>query len=393
MAYRKFAADQLFDGYRLLEDKVLITTEDGRIEDIIATNEAGDDVEKFSGILTPGFINCHCHLELSHMKGLLPEKTGLVDFVFSVVTQRHFSETEILAAIEKAEDEMLQNGIVAVGDICNNTLTIPQKQKQRLAYYNFIEVSGWLPEVAEKRFNHSYEIFKAYEQQTKNQKPKTSLSPHAPYSVSDALWKLLQQHFAGKTITIHNQETAHEDELFQHGTGDFRRLYERMKINDSFFQRPSTSSLENSLPKLKDAKNIILVHNTYTTEADLHSSSNHQITKSSNLFWCFCPNANLYIENRLPDVKMFIDNNATIVLGTDSLASNWSLSILDEMKTISKNFPSIKTEQLLQWATSNGAKALQIEDQFGSFEKGKRPGVIQVEFDQSGTIQTSRKIL
>jgi cytosine/adenosine deaminase-related metal-dependent hydrolase len=144
---------------------------------------------------------------------------------------------------------------------------------------------------------------------------------------------------------------------------------------------------------LKDAKNIILVHNTYTTEADLHSSSNHQITKSSNLFWCFCPNANLYIEDRLPDVKMFIDNNATIVLGTDSLASNWSLSILDEMKTISKNFPSVKIEQLLQWATSNGAKALQIEDQFGSFEKDKRPGVIQVEFDQSGTIQTSRKIL
>jgi len=216
MAYRKFAAPQLFNGYELLSDKVLITTEEGTVADIVNTNDAGENVEFFEGILSPGFINCHCHLELSHMKGLLPEKTGLVDFVFSVVTQRHFSESEILAAIERAEDEMLHNGIVAVGDICNNALTIPQKQKERLAYYNFIEVSGWLPEVAEKRFDHSIKVYEAYQQMQiaipkLRNKMQNSLSPHAPYSVSDELWKLLQPHFAGKTITIHNQETADED--------------------------------------------------------------------------------------------------------------------------------------------------------------------------------------
>src|SRR6476659_5752462 len=106
MSYRKFKADKIFDGYRFVENHILITTQCGLIEDIIVEENAGDDIEIFEGILTPGFINCHCHLELSHMKGLIPEKTGLVDFVFSVVTQRHFREEEILNAIELAENEM-----------------------------------------------------------------------------------------------------------------------------------------------------------------------------------------------------------------------------------------------------------------------------------------------
>src|SRR5678810_547440 len=136
MTYRKLKADKIFDGYKLTENTVLIVSEDGRIEDLVDAKNAGDGTENFTGILCPGFINCHCHLELSHMKGLIPEKTGLVDFVFKVVTGRHHSEQEILRAIELAEKEMLDSGIVAVGDICNNSLTIAQKQKQQLQYYN-----------------------------------------------------------------------------------------------------------------------------------------------------------------------------------------------------------------------------------------------------------------
>ena len=92
MAFQKFRADQLFDGYRLLDDQyVLITSEKGIVEDIVNKDEAGDDVQVFSGILSPGFINCHCHLELSHMKGRIPEKTGLLKFVSHVMKDRHFT--------------------------------------------------------------------------------------------------------------------------------------------------------------------------------------------------------------------------------------------------------------------------------------------------------------
>lgn len=389
MAYRKLAADQIFDGYKMQSGKLLITDNEGVIIDLIDDDQA-DDAERFSGILSPGFINAHCHLELSHMKGLIPEKTGLVDFVFSVVTQRHFVEEEILQAIADAEDEMIRNGIIAVGDICNNTLTIAQKQKQRLAYYNFIEVSGWVPGVAEKRFAHSLEIYKAYS--SMDHKPWTmdhiSLVPHAPYSVSPELWKLLESKFKGKVVTMHNQETAHEDELFLKGTGDFRRLYQRMNIDDGFFIHPENRSLATSLPHLKKAENILLVHNTFTTAEDIQFSTilttqgvNSQIHAFSNLYWCLCPNANLYIEDRLPNLQQFIDNNCTMVLGTDSLASNWGLSILDEIKILRKHFPAVTLESMLKWATINGAKALQLDSMFGSFEKGKKPGVNLISHD------------
>ncbi len=166
MSYRKFRADQLFTGYQLLgNDAVLITDEQGVVESILPSDEAGDGVEQLAGILSPGFINCHCHLELSHMKGMIPEKSGMTDFVLAVVQQRHHPEENILAAIEAAENEMLQNGIVAVGDICNNTISLAQKKKRRLYYHNFIEASGFVPAIAEQRFARSLDFFNAFAQQ------------------------------------------------------------------------------------------------------------------------------------------------------------------------------------------------------------------------------------
>ncbi len=96
--------------------------------DIVDEPEAGEDIQKLDGLISPGFTNCHCHLELSHLKGLIPEGTGLVDFVFSVVTKRNTTEELIQQAIKDAENEMINNGIVAVGDICNNADTLLQKE-------------------------------------------------------------------------------------------------------------------------------------------------------------------------------------------------------------------------------------------------------------------------
>jgi cytosine/adenosine deaminase-related metal-dependent hydrolase len=153
MGWLKFKADELFDGNGFLgESNVLITSADGTIEAIVPVSEAGEDVEYHPGILSPGLVNCHCHLELSHLKGLIPKNTGLVDFVIGVMQQRNFPEEVIYNAIAGAEDEMLGNGIVAVGDICNTPHTIPQKKHGRLHYHNFIEATGFVPAFAQKRF-------------------------------------------------------------------------------------------------------------------------------------------------------------------------------------------------------------------------------------------------
>ncbi|MDZ4810142.1 MAG: amidohydrolase family protein [Bacteroidota bacterium] len=375
MAYLKFKADKLFDGYRFAADNtVLITDEEGVVQDMVAENEAGDDVQTFSGILSPGFINCHCHLELSHLKGLIPEGTGLGKFVLNVVQQRHFPGEEILQAIGKAEDEMIANGIVAVGDICNNTLTVSQKTKGRMYYHNFIEASGFNPQIANSRFEKVKQIYNEF---ANSPSGVGSIVPHAPYSVADELWDLIINFPGNHLMTIHNQETVGENEWFMNKQGEFAEMYAAMNIDVSFFKPSGKSSLQSYLPKFLNNQSIILVHNVVTSEADILFSQFPIV--NCQLFWCLCPNANQYITRQLPDIDLLVKHDCEIVLGTDSLASNHQLSILEEMKTIQQHFSHIEMEMMLQWATSKGAKALQMDSLLGSFVKGKRPGVILIE--------------
>jgi cytosine/adenosine deaminase-related metal-dependent hydrolase len=377
MEYRKISADMIFNGYRFLDDHVLIMR-DKYVEDLIPLADAGQEIEILKGILTPGFINCHCHLELSHMKGIIPEKTGLVDFVYQVVTERHHSEHDILNSISEAENEMISNGIVAVGDICNNPLTIMQKQKHRLSYYNFIEASGWLPSVSENRYERAKELFQQFSS-INSEHECTSIVPHAPYSVSENLWKLIQPYFKNRTVSIHNQETAFEDEFFLTGTGDFQRMYQLMKIDNRHHVPTKKSSLQSFFAQLIDASAAILVHNTYTRQEDIDHIKNQSIAgQTPDVFFCCCPNANMYIESTLPPVNLLRSNDCTMVLGTDSLGSNHRLDILSEMKTLRKNF-NVPVEELLTWATINGARALQMQETLGSFESGKKPGVVLID--------------
>ncbi|MEO8854036.1 MAG: amidohydrolase family protein [Ginsengibacter sp.] len=388
MRYQKFKADYLFTGNELLDNKkILIIDEYGKIIEIIGEEEAGENVQGYKGIISPGFINAHCHLELSHLKDKVPEKTGLVDFVFTVVSQRHSEEEEILQSIGNSEGEMIRNGIVAVGDICNNSLTIAQKIKRNLLYYNFIETSGWLPEIASFRFEKSTEILQQFE----NNKLTASIVPHAPYSVSENLWGKMKKSFSGKTITIHNQESPDEDIFFKEGKGAFVKMFEKMKIDNTFYKAKKIGSVVNYFKHLSDASSVILVHNTFTTQEDIHYI-NQQKRRNQLISFCLCPNANLYIENTLPPVDLFVENDVNIILGTDSLASNHQLNILEEIKSIQKKYPQIETETFLKWATLNGAKALQMSDKIGSFEKGKKPGVILIENISEGNITNESKI-
>ncbi|MFI5194569.1 MAG: amidohydrolase family protein [Chitinophagales bacterium] len=376
MTYRKFQADYLFDGYKLLDDKyVLVTGADGTVQGMVDKTEAGEDLEIYHGLLSPGFINCHCHLELSHLKGQIPEKTGLVSFVLSVINHRKATPEEIQRAINRAETAMLETGIVAVGDICNTADTLLQKSRSRLAYYNFIELAGWLPNQAEARFDSGkalYDQFAMLDSPTS----QVSLNPHAPYSVSPGLWALLRKGFPHKTITIHNQETAAEDEFFKTKQGALTGLYESLKIDNRHFSPTGTTSLVHYLDLLESAKNILLVHNTFTSAEDIVSAT----AFGPDVFFCLCPNANLYIENRLPDIPAMIGAGSRMVIGTDSLASNHQLSVFGEMKTIRKHFPEIETARILQWATSNGARALQFDNKLGDFKAGKKPGIVLLEY-------------
>ena len=371
--YKKLNATHFFYENQLQDsvDKVLIFNEKDEFVECINIKEAGEDVQQMEGILSPGFVNAHCHLELSHMKGMIPAHTGLQEFVKQIVALRQVAPEVIQEAIVNAEAEMMANGIVAVGDISNTLDTLTQKAKHNLAYYSFVELYDLDPTRAADKIEAGLEIQKQFQENC----VRASLVPHAPYSVTNDLWNLLSAHFGIHTISLHNQETPDENDFFKTKTGSFLGMYERTKVNLDFFEATGLSALQSVLPVFKNAHHGILVHNSFTSAEDIQAVH----AAMDNAFWCLCPNANQYIEQTMPPIELLRSEKAKMVIGTDSYASNWSLNILDELKTIQQHHPQIPLEEMIGWATLNGAQALQMDKHLGSFEKGKKPGVVLIK--------------
>lgn len=381
---RKISADYIFPiTSEPVKNGVITIDTGGMIIGISPHNNFFDsDIEYYQGIICPGFINSHCHLELSHLRSQVSENTGMAGFIKELSgTRFSFSEEEIQQSIIAAEGEMIKNGIVAVGDISNNNSTFQQKSKGNLLYHTFIELFNLDPAKAEVTFQKGLKFQQEYSQVSglRSQVSSSSIVPHAPYSLSEGLFKLITDNARKKNeiVSIHNQESQAENELFLSKSGRLVETFKAMGLNSDWLRHTGLNSIRSTLPFIKDVTKLLLVHNTFTTKEDIRFAGSHfqnPKSKIQNLFWCTCPNANLYIENKLPDYLSFIEENACVTIGTDSLASNHSLSVLDELKTITKHFPEIPLQTLLTWATKNGADFLGF-DHLGSIEKGKKPGL------------------
>ncbi len=370
---RKITADHIYPiSSAPLENAVILLDDKGRITGIepLADHNPGT-VEKHQGVIIPGFINTHCHLELSHMKGKVDTGTQLIPFITNVVKFRDVPEEEIQEAIRRADEEMYEGGIVAVGDISNKLDTADCKRSSQIRYYTFIELFDFLQEDwAEKTYLDHQAVYAGQADREGNRK---SAVPHAPYSVSRNLFARINALNGGQgTVSIHNQETPPENELFLSKTGGFIDFYRSFDISLDAFEATGQPAINYALAHMDPACRTLFVHNTMSTPADIAAA--HAWGRNG-VYWATCANANLYIENRLPNYQHFLDADAKVTIGTDSLTSNWHLSILEELRTISRYQSYVPFATLLQWATLNGAEALQYDDELGSIEIGKTPGL------------------
>lgn len=375
-----------------LTDHVLVLDDAGTILEIspLASHDPAG-VERFRGAILPGWINTHCHLELSHMLARVPTGGTLLPFLNDVVSQRETDPDTIQNAIAAADAYMYQQGIAAVGDISNKTDSFAVKAKSAMRYYTFLEMFDFLnPEKADATFKQYLEVYQQYPKA-----PHLNLSavPHAPYTVSAALFQkinaLNNNSHTPLTISIHNQETPEENKLFENKTGGFLEFFERFRMNMDHFQPIGKRSIHHALAHMDPQHRTLFVHNTTCIPEDLEAALNW----NKNVYWCTCPNANLYIENTLPRYQYFLDAGVKMTIGTDSLTSNWQLSVLEEIKTIARFQSYIDTPTLLKWATLNGAEALGYEEQLGSLEVGKRPGVLLLEqLGPNGELQTETTV-
>lgn len=360
-----------------VKNHVIVLDENGvilSIDPISAHDPA--TIQKHEGVLVPGFINTHCHLELSHMKGMVDTGTGLIPFIKGVVTMRDVPQEKIDAAIKAGDQEMFDAGIVAVGDISNKVDTAKVKMESTIKYYTFVEMFDFMQdENAQKTFDQYKAVF---DEQADGKGNRKSCVPHAPYTVSNKLYQLInQENKKDLTISIHNQETPEENLLFQEKKGGFVDFYNGFGIPLENFKSTGNASIYSAMQEMDANQRTLFVHNSTTTKADIEAA----VRWNKNTYWATCPNANLYIENRLPNYQAFLETNAMMTIGTDSLTSNWQLSVLEEMKTIAKYKSFVPFDTLLKWATINGAKALGFEDELGSFRVGKKPGVNLLNLD------------
>lgn len=369
---RFISATQLFSGKEFLpQNSVIVLNDKGKITDI-TTKESIEElnIECFEGIICPGFINAHCHLELSHLKGMIPKYTGIVDFGLGVIKHRNDkSIDEQIDIMKDADREMHQNGIVAVGDICNGNTSISVKQHSSIYYHSFIELIALNPERANQVFINGLSI----KHEFKNAQLTSSLAPHAPYSCStELIKKIANDCFAANLpTTIHNQESKAENDFFISKTGDYVRLYKELSLNIDFFDATDSTSLKSVIEFFNRNINVLLVHNSFTNQDDLSFATKTH----SNLFWCLCAQANEYIERTMPPINLLFQNNCKLTLGTDSLASNNQLSIIEEINLLQQTHPDVLLEDLLKAATYNGADYLKIHDKFGLITTNKTPGI------------------
>lgn len=366
---RIISANSIFTGINFLSQEMALVIDDyGILKDIVKKTEIqSSEIEHYDGIIAPGFVNAHCHLELSHLFSQIESKTGLIEFLKQVIAKRNnFNKKEQEDAAIEADFKMWESGIVAVGDISNIDTTFKTKANSKIYYHTFIELIGLNPLHSETIFEKGLSLLKELE----NYNLIGSLAAHAPFSSSKLLINKIANYNSSNNLafSIHNQESEEETKFFAGRPSGINDLFDYLNIDINWFIPPKTSSLLSYLDEIPNKKSL-LVHNTFCKEEDIIASKHKFIN------WCFCPGANLFIENTLPNYDLFLNHNQNWCIGTDSLASNQKLDMCFEASILLAKSPSISIESILKALTYNGAKALGIEDKFGKLIIGKNTGL------------------
>ena len=342
-----------------LERNIVVEVDDrGTITNILRCNaiDSMASVEFFPGILIPGMVNCHCHLELSYLKGAIAEGEGYGGFARSIgAVRNNFTTEERIRSARLADAQMWEEGIEAVADIANDDLVMEVKTQSKIEYHTLFEFFGLNNRDVEPHFDLA------------NRYPRSFVTPHSTYSVQDEPFRQICARNSS-LLSIHLLESDAEEGLY-HGRGSLHEWYQRMGWECDFLKYESPAG---RVAGCIDRKcRVLLVHNTRATAEDIATVESH----TKNGTWVLCPESNRFISNDRPPVELLRKSGVAIAVGTDSLASARSLSMIENLRLLG-NHP---LRELLTWATLNGAKALGIDGMKGSIEIGKRPGLVVIE--------------
>lgn len=320
--------------------------------------------------ILPGLINAHTHLELSFLKDKVPFDGSFVGWILKIAPARRACQDDLATVIARACDESLAAGVTTVGDICfaNKAWTYLKKSPMRKVC--FAEAFGLCNDVTSQK---TY-LETCIADTPVDELLRLGLTPHAPYTAGKALYELAAQ-LAAKhhlPLTTHLAETCEEILFTTEGTGPlvaFLRAYEALPPDYSpVGRRPIPYFLDVNL----QAQPFLLAHVNYLTDEELAAlaRTNHSVA--------YCPRSHRFFQHPPHRFVEMMRRGVNVCLGTDSLASNTSLSILDEMRFLNREFPQLAPATILRMATLNGAGALGWADRIGSLTPGKAADLIAI---------------
>ena len=370
------------DGTQPIEGGYVEIEDDGTI---IGTGKCNDGEELLDGALVPGFVNAHCHLELSHLHGKFRKGTGMAGFIDQINELRDWATDEVKTQlVGKWMEKLWNDGVSAVADISNDASSFPVKQTSPIYTRTFLEVFGTEPQDCDGVMDSVKKLNAVAEEYDIDAAP----TPHSCYTMSPELLRSSSE--AGLSsgfLSYHSQESQEEEDLLMTGTGAMAENRRRAGMSTPpVTGESSLKYLIDNLAAVKPAphqEHILLVHNVTLTQKDIDAAKEAMV----NPYWAICPLSNKFIHNALPPVDLMRSNNLAICLGTDSLSSNDDLDMVAELYCLQEAFPHVPFEEMLLWACRNGASFLGKDDILGSMEKGKRPGIVLVNgLDDNGRL-------
>lgn len=384
MNVRRITAEYVYtlDAQEPIRNGYVEVDDDGVIVAVGACH-AGEAVEK--GAVTPGFVNAHCHLELSHLHKKFRKGTGMAGFIDQINALRDWASDDVKTVLVREwMDKLWKDGVSAVADISNDASSFPVKSESPVYTRTFLEVFGTEPEDCQGVIDSVTALDKVAKEFGIDAAP----TPHSCYTMSPEL--LSASSAAGLKsgfLSYHSQESQEEEDLMISGTGAMAE--NRRRAGMSTPPVTGESSLKYFIDRLAavkpapHAEHILLVHNVTLQQDDVDAAKK----AFNNVFWAICPLSNMFIHNALPPIELMRKNGLKICLGTDSLSSNDDLDMMAEMKCLHTNFPQVPMNEILCWASSNGAQFLAKEDVLGSLAVGKRPGIVRISgLDENGQL-------
>lgn len=324
------------------------------------------------GVVLPGLVNAHTHLELSALAGRVPGGGGVIAWTRALAAQLRAQDDDGALSAQAAATTAQAQGTAAIGDVGNGTAGWRALHAIGLQGLFFHELVG----SREARTGDA--IADAERERAALPDPPARVAavpaPHAPYSVGPALLARIfaAAAAAGLPTTIHLAEDPDELALLRDGSGGWPAVLRGMGVSpDERSPGLEPCAYVADRGGFATASPPLLVHMVHA------SADDRRRAREAGATVVLCPRSNLHIGGQLPDVPALLGDGVALALGTDSLASAPDLALWAELSVLANAFPSVPPRTWLHAATAGGARALGLSH-LGTLAPGSRPGLLDV---------------